>query len=398
MNKKINYLLAILNVVAFIAEKILILFAQAFVDSNTTVYGEPINIYGNNIVAFFMGNIVLIGLIFYLGLAIPNIIIAINNRKHKKLSFWQLIFGLIMIDYVVANIFSEKSKIIQLINDIIYIVIPIIIAIRNLVFIKKNHPSKMKIVSYILAIIVSLISIIILIMIDNIGYISQFWLVIAIIMQFVYTHSQEIDNKNKISAIILIIIQVLIVISYTLLLIYSAIITKIGDYKWNEELSYIYKNIIQLQCISDEKYLIVGNNNKFGYVNKDGEEIIKTEYDAVTPFYNIKLDDTTYYFSFARIGDEYYIISKDNKKIQIDASKMIKNCEIWMKEFLDSMYNSFTENHPGGEMMGRMDWLHFHMFVYMKGNANLSDKTEPIGEIFLKERDKKDFDEPDVYY
>ena len=78
--KNNNYLLIVMNLIGIIADIILLVFANELADTTRVVYGEAVNVYGNNIVGLFLVNIPIIALIFYLGLALPNIISAINSR------------------------------------------------------------------------------------------------------------------------------------------------------------------------------------------------------------------------------------------------------------------------------------------------------------------------------
>ena len=95
MNKKrTNYFVTIINIIATIALYIFY-FSLGFLCKSIISGPEEIkSIYNSAIIEFLIEKATLI-VTFVCGLiGILNIICAIQNRKNKKILFWQLIFGL----------------------------------------------------------------------------------------------------------------------------------------------------------------------------------------------------------------------------------------------------------------------------------------------------------------
>ena len=340
--KNNNYLLIVMNLIGIIADIILLVFANELAYTTKVVYGEAVNVYGNNIVGIFLVNIQIIGLIFYLGLALPNIISAIKNRNNKKLFFWQLIFGLIMLYIAISNFIPV---------DILY---------------KFNY----------------------------VLLICQF---IAIFMQFIYTHKQgKVDVKNSIIEILIFyVIQPIIILGYTALIIYSVVSTKISANEWNIEIENVKQSIVELNCIDDKYCIPVIKDNKYGFIDENGEEVVNTEYDGVSYFSSILIDNKTYYFAFAIQNDNYYIISKENKKIQMEKTKILANVENLTKEMVDETKQT-ANNQPIGEIFSNFVYI----ITYMRGGIEMQNANS-ISErstLELQELENKNYDENTSYY
>ena len=145
-DKKTNYFVAIMNAIAIVAYIILVFTAQGLTETTTTVNNEVVNIFENNIVEFFLANIKTILLVLGLCLSISNIVNAIQNKTNKKLCFWQIIFGIIILYWTIPGVFEYELP--ETILTLIFTIIPIIFAIKNLICIRKNKPSKIKIISF----------------------------------------------------------------------------------------------------------------------------------------------------------------------------------------------------------------------------------------------------------
>ena len=69
----------------------------------------------------------------------------------------------------------------------------------------------------------------------------------------------------------------------------------------------------------DDYYLAVEYNEKWGYINFEGIEKIEPQYDSVAEkFIKVKLDNGDLSISLAKQQDKYYVITKNNQKIEID--------------------------------------------------------------------------------
>ncbi len=168
MNKKsINRYIAILNVFTIIALLILN-FSIDSILSTMMVSSESTTakcMYNNGLIDFFVNNVQIIMIVVYAGVGIINIISSIQNRKNKKIFFWQLVFGICeIVTGLSISVFMNNEDIIDWINKILFGIVPIILAIINIVLIKRNKPRLVQVISYVVVIILS-----ILIFLDIIG-------------------------------------------------------------------------------------------------------------------------------------------------------------------------------------------------------------------------------------
>ena len=338
MNKKrTNFFVAILNTIAIISLYILY-FTKDFLNKNIISGPEGIkSIYGSIIIDVIMGNIVLILILICSLIGVLNIICAIQNRKNKKISFWQLIFGIYEI--FMAILFSIDPIITDLKLNIIigYAVIPIVLALINIILIKKNKPKPIQIISYILAIIISIL----VILNSEIIY----WDIICIIMQFIYIHFQEKNiqeskTRKIVNIILYYILQAIVVISFMAIIIVTIIISIVNYNKINSQVIEILNNIGNLTEITNEEpYMVVENNSKFGFINEYGEEKISCEYDGVSYFHSIDFNKQKYYLALAKKGNEYYIISKGNEQFNISNNEYFRNISNYVEQEMIAKYS-----------------------------------------------------------
>ena len=187
---------------------------------------------------------------------------------------------------------------------------------KNLILIKKNKPKVIQVISYVVSIIISILYIL--------KIISSFWLIISMVMQFIYIHYQEKEIKEsrarKIVNIILYwILELILFIVLFGMAIIALFIIKINENKIEEPLAQLYDNIQSMKDVKNSKLLIpVENDNKYGFINQNGEEKIPCEYDRVSFFYEIEIDNSIYYVALAKNEDEFYVISKSNDYIHIE--------------------------------------------------------------------------------
>ena len=338
MNKKrTNYFVTILNTIAIISLYILY-FTKDFLNKNIISGPEGIkSIYGSIIIDVIMGNIVLILILICSLIGVLNIICAIQNRKNKKIFFWQLIFGIYEI--FMAILFSIDPIITDLKLNIIigYAVIPIVLALINIILIKKNKPKPIQIISYILAIIIS-----ILVILDSE---IIYWDIICIIMQFIYIHFQEKNiqeskTRKIVNIILYYILQAIVVISFMAIIIVTIIISIVNYNKINSQVIEILNNMGNLTEITNEEpYMVVENNSKFGFINEYGEEKISCEYDGVSYFHSIDFNKQKYYLALAKKGNEYYIISKGNEQFNISNNEYFRNISNYVEQEMIAKYS-----------------------------------------------------------
>lgn len=371
MNKKsINRYIAILNVFTIIALLILN-FSIDSILSTMMVSSESTTakcMYNNGLIDFFVNNVQIIMIVVYAGVGIINIISSIQNRKNKKIFFWQLVFGICeIVTGLSISVFMNNEDIIDWINKILFGIVPIILAIINIVLIKRNKPRLVQVISYVVVIILS-----ILIFLDIIG---EHWDIIAIIMQFIYIHSQEknIDEsraKKIVNIILYYVLQTILVIGFLVITLISLIVTKVNDTKWNNQLSELFTNFTTLpEATNEELYIPVENNYKYGFINQNGEEKISCQYDRVSFFFEIEFSNSEYYVALAKKDNKYYLISKSNDSIPI---------ENYLNDKLQIMDNWIETNFTKGFNEEENDRL-----AYLSSYENLFASFTKVGGIAL---------------
>lgn len=325
-NKKTNYFIAIMNVILMISiyvSQVAISYLQESIIPNISMSKS---IYDSIIIDTLLNLGPVITVIICILIGIINTICAFQNKDDKKLSFWQLIFGiyLILSGINVSNLFIY-SELLEWVNMILYGIIPIILAVINLILIKKNKPNIIQIISYILVILLS------------ISYlckiIENYWGImisgiIIIIMQLIYTHNQEknvIKNKKIVNTILYYIIETIIVVGFLVMIIMSLVIGKVNEISWKNQTEEIFNKLSTLQgATNNEMYISTEKNNKYGFINEKGKEKIPCEYEKISSFYSVNYKGKQYYFALAKKENNYYIITKSNEKIDVSNNKYLK--------------------------------------------------------------------------
>lgn len=333
-SKKTNRLVAILNVIAIVSIYVLY-FSTEYLLSSMMVNGyeqTAKSIYNSFFIDFLLNKIQIIITLLNGGIGIFNIICAIQNRKNKKIFFWQLVFGIYEIfAALAASVFIDNDDIIEWVSKIISGIIPIIIAIVNLILIKKNKPKVIQIISYVLVIIISIL--------DLLAILGSYWNVIAIIMQFIYIHYQDKDiqeskSRKIVNIILYYILQIILVLSFFIIIIISLITTKLNDVKLESKLTELFNGVTQMkESTNSELYIPVENNYKYGFINQNGKEKISCVYDRVSYFNEVEINNENYYIALAKKDNEYYIISKDNDSIIIENN---------LKEFIQTLNDNLV--------------------------------------------------------
>lgn len=334
MNKKrTNYFIIILNFLAILS--IYILF-NTYDFLNYSMLRGPIvkSIYDSNIIELLMKDTTLIVIIVCTIMGLLNIFCAIQNRKNKKVLFWQLMLGTYEMIWAVITAINPLDNELRVIKIMMCSIIPLMFALRNIILIKKNKPKKIQIISYIAIIVMSILVLL--------NIIDIYWDIICIIMLVIYIHYQENDikeNKTRkiINIILYYIIQMIVSIGLLFLVVASLIITKINHDNLINQISDILDSIVNLQgAKKEEVYFVVENNLNYGFINKKGEEKISCEYDGVSKFFEIEIDNQKYYFALAKQNDKFYIISKNNQKFNISDNKYFRN----LVNFVEDNYAS----------------------------------------------------------
>ena len=296
------------------------------------------SIYNSAIIEFLIGKATLI-VTFVCGLiGILNIICAIQNRKNKKILFWQLIFGLYEIYIAVLTLMNYSFSFVEIAKIVVCAVIPIVLALINIILIKKNKPKAIQVISYFIVIIMSII------VLFNKELV--FWNIICLIMQLIYIHYQEQNiqeskTRKIVNIILYYILQAIVVICLLFVLIAAIIINAVNYNKMNSQVKEILNNIKNLSEITNEEpYMVIENNSKYGFIDENGEEKIPCEYDGVSYFCSAEFNKQKYYFALAKKGNDYYIISKGNEQLNISNNEYFINISNYIEQEMIAEYSN----------------------------------------------------------
>lgn len=370
-SKRTNRLVAILNVIA-IATFYLLSFSEKYLlSSMLTGYGVAKSIFNSLLIDTLLNNLQIIMAVVYSGIGILNIICAIQNKEKKKIFFWQLVFGFYEIWNAIILIFAlQDYEFIEWGEKILFGIIPIIFAIINFIFIKKNKPKVIQIISYFGVIVLSILYIF-----DVIGV---YWNIISVLMQLIYIHYQEKNieesKSTKITNIILYyILQIILVVSFLGIILTSLCITKVNDSKWEKELINLYNDIENLQgAKTKEIYIPVEKNYKYGFVDSKGQEKIKCQYDRVSYFNQVEINNELYYIALAKKDNKFYIISKTNNNFIISG-----NLEKYLQTIDEHLEKTMTKSINKQEDY-RKEYLQIFEFLFQvstKGEKELTQQT-----------------------
>lgn len=370
-SKRTNRLVAILNVIA-IATFYLLSFSEKYLlSSMLTGYGVAKSIFNSLLIDTLLNNLQIIMAVVYSGIGILNIICAIQNKEKKKIFFWQLVFGFYEIWNAIILIFAlQDYEFIEWGEKILFGIIPIIFAIINFIFIKKNKPKVIQIISYFGVIVLSILYIF-----DVIGV---YWNIISVLMQLIYIHYQEKNieesKSTKITNIILYyILQIILVVSFLGIILTSLGITKVNDSKWEKELINLYNDIENLQgAKTKEIYIPVEKNYKYGFVDSKGQEKIKCQYDRVSYFNQVEINNELYYIALAKKDNKFYIISKTNNNFIISG-----NLEKYLQTIDEHLEKTMTKSINKQEDYGKgyLQIFEFLFQVSTKGEKELTQQT-----------------------
>ncbi len=371
--KRTNRIVAIFNVIS-IATFYIFTFSASYLMSSI-LSGEPEgkSIYNSFIIDILINNIQIILPLMYSGIGIINIICAIQNKKNKKICFWQLVFGICYFWTglgVFISVASIDENIIKWIDKIISSIVPIILAIINLVLIKKHKPKVIQVISYIAVIILSILSLL--------EIISTYWQIIAVVMQLLYIHFQdsnieESKSRKIVNIILYYVLQLILVVGFLIMVLSSLLITKVNEVKWKNGLIELYNNVTTLKGSTDkELYIPVEKNYKYGFINENGEEKISCQYDRVTYFNEIEINNNTYYIALAKKDNKFYIISKSNNSIELNGN-LEKYMQIVDNHLGELMTNIVNEG--GNYRLAYIQSFEFFLQILTRGETKLNQQT-----------------------
>ena len=317
MNKRgTNRFVAILNAIA-IASLYIFYFSGEFLTSGLMHINTDIkSLYDSFLIETLINNLGTILFLVYGGIGILNIICAIQNKENKKIFFWQLVFGLYEIWFAFFNSDFLNNDDVSHIVWIAVNVIPIILAIINFFRIRKNRPKVIQVISYVAVIIIAILGLL--------GILEEnYWNIIAVIMQFIYIHFQdknieESSARKIVNVILYYVLQSILAIGFLLMILASLIITKINEVQLENAIAELNNSIVTLQGNKEsELYIPVEKNYKYGFITEDGQERIPCEYDRVSFFTEMEINNNTYYIALAQKDNKFYIISKTNASIEL---------------------------------------------------------------------------------
>ena len=317
MNKRgTNRFVAILNAIA-IASLYIFYFSGELLTSGLMHINTDIkSLYDSFLIETLINNLGTILFLVYGGIGILNIICAIQNKENKKIFFWQLVFGLYEIWFAFFNSDFLNNDDVSHIVWIAVNVIPIILAIINFLRIRKNRPKVIQVISYVAVIIIAILGLL--------GILEEnYWNIIAVIMQFIYIHFQdknieESSARKIVNVILYYVLQSILAIGFLLMILASLIITKINEVQLENAIAELNNSIVTLQGNKEsELYIPVEKNYKYGFITEDGQERIPCEYDRVSFFTEMEINNNTYYIALAQKDNKFYIISKTNASIEL---------------------------------------------------------------------------------
>ncbi len=341
--KRTNRLILIFNVLLLI-NYLLMGFTSNFLGKNMFPTSEGSKSLSNSFIVEFLFNYSdTIFIIAFIVVAVLNIISAIQNKKDTKISFWQSIFAILcLLPPLKVLLEVADIDIIDISSTILFGILPIILAIYNIVLIRKNKPRLVQVISYLVVIILSVLYLLNIIP-------AYHWYVIAIIMQIIYVHCQaktikESPSRTIVNIILYYIIQAILVGGLFILIISGLLIAQISNSKLEGAVSILYNNLEKLDGVTNnELYIPVEKDNKYGFINEAGEEKISCQYDKVSYFNEVFANNTSYYIALAKKENSYYIISKTNKYLPINGD-LEKFITYFDNNFANATVESFNTN------------------------------------------------------
>lgn len=323
-----NRVISIFNVVIFVAFSFFGMYLLH--PNNLEVEFSMYGIFGELEESIIIGNILAA---IFLIVGIVNLIINISNKKYI---IWSSIPIIFFIEILLNNLELE------IISDIFYqlwCIIPGIAFIVALIIEIRKDKIKKNIILYILAIIMSIA----MFFVEGIkDYASYVWFTIASIMMFIY--SKETIEESKAKKIIMTIFLAILII-FSIFYVIKTINMAIKLYETDRETVQFIEQIktgLNSETFSeDTTLLLVNRDNKWGYINETGIEVIPCKYDAISYLLGHK-------FLVAKNADVYDIISRNGiilaTNIGAPVPLMKGEAFDYFLENLENNYNSFLVN------------------------------------------------------
>lgn len=252
-----------------------------------------------------------------------------------------IVFGLLILIYTIhipqeiAKLTLQELSVTKTVLRVSYIILAIVVAID--IFQYRNHRdnSRMK-TGYLLGVFAFSFIFIKQPLIASFSIISG----MIIIFQTRKDNSVDIDSTTAISVVGLLIAAILI--ASGVLLFYQ----NIGQYIKNKEnkdnqeyTSDYFKYITELEI--DDVYINVKKDEKYGYINQNGDVVIDFIYDYASPFVNITAFNKDFQVALVcQDGISYIILKNQRKVMSYRAESAVDNYEGKKKELEDIYTNT----------------------------------------------------------
>ena len=215
---------------------------------------------------------VILGFASIIILLIFNIVASVRNRKNKKIMIMNLLSSILLILTFVIGFIAEEDIVIILKR--VFCGLIVLVNIIQIIFIIKEN------------------------------------------------NYDESNNNGKVS-LILHIVFILILIAFALVGSIDLILK--NNYVNNNKI-YVDNLIAQISnsSVHNDEYILLKKNNKYGCIGQDGKVKIDFKYDEFQPIWTyIEINGKKCYFTYARRNNDYKIITKDNREIDLDEEKII---------------------------------------------------------------------------
>ena len=246
---------------------------------------------------------------------IINVIMVIINRKDKKVRFYYILLVIIFLQDI-ANYFITDME------DIILIIAIILLLISICIYNIKNRTGKFKFIIPVIAIVTTII---LVILFGELRVGNDFMNIaipiafIVVLLIFMIKNEQEETHTNIIIIMIIIFVISIVGIKSGYLILQNNSAKKVEEIE-----GYVRANSSDH---SDEFYMPVCREGRWGYTNKLGEEIIECKYDLASVMCEVKFEnsDNGVILATVKDGEIYKLISQNDDTVwEIKLGKEVK--------------------------------------------------------------------------
>ncbi len=317
-SKKTNWLVLICTFLLIVVFHNIINFSSNYIFDHELITGiengVAISEYGIKLTELLYSNIKVFFIIQALAITIPNIVSAIENIKYKRLAICQFMIGIIgLINFIAFN--TEDVLISnELLSFTIYTAIPILLMIFQVIILIRKK--------------------------DDV---------------------EEVGIRKKVNIILFYILHLIITVALLLIVLSSLLLSKINGITHEKRINNLTNEIMSIDSFNNhEALIVVKNDGKYGFVDENGKEVIPCEYDMVSYFAFLD-EEEKYSVALAKKDESFYIISKDNYKIEINDN------------VLNSLYYNFFERKVASteelnNSFTKVNFFNFINLIYFRTN------------------------------